>query len=200
MIKPEKIIEMFKEGSPVTIAALGDSLTSGWLVKKGYLDYLQEMLLNKYPRTKLNIINRGVPGDTARGGRERIEKDILTGKPDAVFVQFALNDAFTGYSPSEFRENIQEIIDRVNEDTEAEIILITSTYLGFGFGGDAAKTFYNVLESISEKNKISIVRVDEYWKKNIVDRDHFLNFVLDDHLHPNENGYKLMAEAIMEIF
>ena len=193
---------MLNEGSPITIAALGDSLTAGWLVKKGYLDYLQEMLLKKYPESGLNIINRGVPGDTAQGGRERLERDILSGmdKPDAVFIQFALNDAFTGYSPSEFRENIQEIIDRINENTDAEIILITSVYLGFGFGGDAAKTFYNVLDSIAEKNKIPIVRVDEYWKKNIVDRDHFLDFVQSDQLHPNENGYKLMAEAIMEIF
>jgi acyl-CoA thioesterase I len=199
-MKPEKTIIKIKAGLPVTIAALGDSLTAGWLEKKGYLDFLNEMLLERFSLGNINIINKGVPGDTAFGGLNRLEKDILQENPDLVFVQFALNDAFTGYSPSEFSMNIKSITDRIRDKTSADIVLITSTYLGFVQGGDLADIFYNVLEKISERNTIPIVKVHEYWKKNIPDKNHYINYVQDDLLHPNEAGYRLMADAIMEIF
>ena len=44
-MKAIKTIKKLEEGYTVTIAALGDSLTYGWLVNKGYLDYFKEMLL-----------------------------------------------------------------------------------------------------------------------------------------------------------
>ncbi|MFH0975455.1 MAG: GDSL-type esterase/lipase family protein [Spirochaetota bacterium] len=199
-MRSEKTIKKMEQGNPVTIAALGDSLTYGWLVDKGFLDYLKEMLLEKYPDCSLNIINKGIPGDTASGGLGRLERDVIKHKPDAVFVQFALNDAFTGYSPSEYSKNIQGIISRLNEKLDVDIIIITSIYMGYNIESEVAKIFYNVLENIAVKNNIPIARVDKYWEGHIKDKTHFRTFVQEDLVHPNEDGYKLMAEAIMEIF
>lgn len=199
-MKPIKTIKKMEEGHDVTIAAIGDSLTNGWLENKGYLDYIAEMLKHKYPHSTLTIINKGIPGDTALGGLNRLENDILSQKPDAVFIQFALNDAFLGFSPSEYRKNIQGIIDRIKGALKADIILITSTFLGYELGGDVANIFYGVLDKIAEKNEIPIAKVHEYWEKHIDSKDHFRTFVQNDFIHPNEKGYRLMAEAIMEIF
>lgn len=201
-MKPIETIKKMQQGRDVTIAAIGDSLTCGWLENKGYLDYLAEMLKEKYPQCKLIIINKGIPGDTASGGLNRLGKDILlqNPKPDAVFIQFALNDAYLGFSPSEFRKNIQEIIDRVKASLNSDIILITSIFLGFEMGGDVANIFYGILDKVAEKNMIPIVKVHDYWEKHINNKDHFRTFVQGDYVHPNEKGYKLMAEAIMEIF
>ena len=188
-----------KQGDPVTIVALGDSLTYGWLVSKGYLDYLKEMLENKY-HCRLDFVNKGIPGDTAFGGLNRLDKDVLEKRPDTVFIQFALNDAFLGYSALEFEGYIQRIVDIINERTTADIVLITSIYLGYGMEGDVSNIFYNVLDKIAQINKISIVKVHDYWKKHIDNEAYFRTLVQNDFLHPNEEGYKLMAEAIMEIF
>ena len=49
MIRPEKTIAKLKSGEDVKIVAIGDSLTYGWLVSKGYLDFLKEMLRKRYP-------------------------------------------------------------------------------------------------------------------------------------------------------
>jgi acyl-CoA thioesterase I len=199
-MKPLKTIKKMEEGYSVTIAAIGDSLTYGWLADKGYLDYLKEMLSSKYPDCKLNVINRGIPGDTAFGGLNRLENDVIKQKPDVVFIQFSLNDAFSGYSPTDFGRNIQEIIDRINNSIKADIILLTSIYLGYGSEGEIADIYYNMLEEIAENNKIPIAKVHKYWEKHINDKAHFLTLVQGDLVHPNEDGYKLMAEAIMEIF
>jgi len=37
MIRPERTIEKLKRGEKVIIAALGDSLTQGWMVRRGYV-------------------------------------------------------------------------------------------------------------------------------------------------------------------
>ena len=47
-IKPVNTIKKLLSGIPVVIAALGDSLTYGWMVNKGYLDFLGEMIDERF--------------------------------------------------------------------------------------------------------------------------------------------------------
>jgi lysophospholipase L1-like esterase len=42
--------------------------------------------------------------------------------------------------------------------------------------------------------------VHEYWKKKITDGIPFESLVQYDGVHPTEGGYRLMAEAVMELF
>ena len=65
MTKPAKTIEKLRTAESATIVAIGDSLTYGWMVRKGYLDFLQGMLTEKYPKNGFRLINKGIPGDTA---------------------------------------------------------------------------------------------------------------------------------------
>ncbi len=112
-MKPEKTIAKLAAGESVRIAALGDSLTYGWMVEKGYIDFLQDMLQAKYPAATIQFINRGIPGDTAEGGLRRLKEQVIDAHPDLVFVQFALNDAFIGCPLAEYEKNIALIIDRL---------------------------------------------------------------------------------------
>lgn len=92
-MKPIKTILKLKSGAETTIVALGDSLTQGWMVRKGYMDFLEEMFRETFPESRLHLINCGIPGDTAEGGLYRL-RNVLDFNPDCVFVQFSLNDAF----------------------------------------------------------------------------------------------------------
>mgnify|MGYP001594590110 FL=1 len=77
MIRPEKTIAKLKSGEDVKIVAIGDSLTHGWLVSKGYLDFLKEMLRKRYPGSSFQLVNKGIPGDTASGGLDRNRKRVV---------------------------------------------------------------------------------------------------------------------------
>ena len=61
MTKPFKTLEKLRAGKDVTIVAIGDSLTYGWMVSKGYLDFLKEMLSEAYPGSSFKLINKGFP-------------------------------------------------------------------------------------------------------------------------------------------
>ena len=199
-MKPENTIEKLMSGTPLVIAALGDSLTNGWMVRKGYLDFLNEFMKKRFQESKITLLNKGIPGDTAQGGLHRLERDVLRHKPDCVFVQFGLNDAFVGCSPELYRKNIEMIISRIMEGSNSEIVLIASNCLGSDKENVFIEVFYNQLEELAKLYRLPIARVHEYWKHKISEGVDFKSLVQFDLVHPTAEGYRLMAEAIMEVF
>lgn len=199
-VRPEKTIQKMSSGNAVVIAALGDSLTYGWMVRKGYLDFLKEMLATHYPQSNITILNRGIPGDTAQGGLERLRSDVLDDDPDCVLLQFALNDAFIGYNPQKYYNTMRAIVSGIQENTDADIVLVTSVYLHNSPENEMAERFYSALEELSLALSLPIARVHERWKKAVRDGVMFSRLVQYDGVHPTVEGYELMANAIMEVF
>lgn len=184
--------------SSLVITALGDSLTYGWLVNRGYLDFLNEMLHEKYPDLKISIKNLGVPGDTARDGLRRIN-DVTRENPDLCIIQFALNDAFTGITPQGFRKNIEQIVLKIRSSTSSDILLLTSVPVNSPYENMVAEAFYREIIGCGEDSGIPVAKVHEYWKSKINGGIKHSSLVQGDGVHPLENGYRLMAEAVMEL-
>lgn len=199
-MKLQKTIEKLVSGTPLRLIALGDSLTQGWMVRKGYLDFFAEMLKAEYPECNVTIINMGIPGDTAEGGLYRLRKDVCDRDPDLVFIQFALNDAFTGVPPERFKNTIRTMIDHIRAETDAEILLVTSVPIMHQEEDFMAENFYNRLIDLSHEENIPIALVHDYWKKKISEGTDIRRLVQMDMVHPNMEGYRLMAEAIMDVF
>lgn len=199
-MKPAQTINKLTDGMLVTIAAIGDSLTYGWMARKGYLDFFRDMLGEKYPKAKINIINSGIPGDTAEGGLQRVHEHVINYDPDMVFIQFGLNDAFTGESPERYKNNIRAIIENIDENTGSDILLVTSVCLDNSRENEMANNFYQKLEELSQEYKLPIARVHEYWRTRIGEGVEFRKLVQADMVHPTVLGYQLMAEAIMQVF
>ncbi len=200
IVKPTDTIQKLKHGTPVTIAALGDSLTYGWMVNKGYISFLEDMICEKYPGCRLTILNRGIPGDTAQGGLSRLQNDVIKYKPDLVFIQFALNDAFSGYTPEQYKNYISVIIDQITEGTDAEIFLVTSVCLIDQMANRRANSFYDILDELASDNELPIAMVHEYMRKKIDNELQLEHLIQSDGVHPNDDGHRLMAEAVMEVF
>jgi lysophospholipase L1-like esterase len=180
--------------------ALGDSLTQGWMVSKGYIDFLEEMLRMKFSESRFKLVNGGIPGDTADSGLYRLMWDVLHYNPDCVFIQYAINDAFSGFTEQQFKKNIRGIIEKINENANTNIILITSGYIGDNDDNRHVERYYHQLAMLGEEYRIPVVAVHEYWKKKIRDGITFESLVQYDCVHPTEEGYRLMAEAVMELF
>ncbi len=200
MIKPARTINKLISGTPITIVALGDSLTQGWMVSKGYIDFLREMLHIKFPESRFKLVNTGIPGDTADSGLYRLMGDVLDYNPDCVFIQYAINDAFSGFTEQQFKKNIKGIIEKINENANTDIILITSDYIGDNADNRQVEGYYHQLSVLGEDYRISVALVHEYWKKKITDGIPFESLVQYDGVHPTEEGYRLMAEAVMKLF
>ena len=200
MVKPTRTINKLTSGTPITIAALGDSLTQGWMVDMGYIDFLEEMLRIKFPESRFKLVNSGIPGDTADSGLYRLAGDVLYYKPDCVFIQYAINDAFSGFTEQQFKKNIKGIIEKINENADTDIILITSGYIGDNDDNRHMERYYHQLTVLGEDYHIPVALVHEYWKEKVRDGIALESLVQYDGVHPTEGGYRLMAEAVMELF
>lgn len=96
-------------GEPVTIAALGDSLTAGYGLPAGagLVPQLQAWLGTR--GHDVVLLNAGVSGDTTAGGRARLDW-TLTPDVDALIVELGGNDLLRGIDPAASRANLDAIL------------------------------------------------------------------------------------------
>ena len=198
-VKQLKIIEKISSAKPVKIIAFGDSLTYGWMVNRGYIDFLSDMIREEYPDSSVKFINRGVPGDTAKDGLRRISE--VTGKEaDLVMVQFGLNDIYTGFTADQFQDNIEKLIKEIRGAMDTEIALLTSVYINMPREYAAVLEFYKRINTAGEKHGLAVANVHSWWEHCIQKGTDIYSLVQGDGVHPTEEGYRLFAEAVMRLF
>ena len=126
----------------VSVACLGDSVTHGcfevfmnrfnqidtrYRPDRGYVAQLRRRLDVLYPAAAVSVLNAGVSGGNAGHGLARLERDVLSHRPDLVIVNFGLNDS--GNDDVEgglkaYAANMAAIFDRVLA-AGAECMLLT---------------------------------------------------------------------------
>jgi lysophospholipase L1-like esterase len=170
------------------------------MARKGYLDFFREMAAARYPHTRLDIANRGVPGDTAGAALYRLSGEVLDRDPDAVLVQFALNDAFMGVQAGTFYDQVAHIVQSIERETEAETVLVTSVFIRDQAEYGLAMKFYDALEKLAAREKLPLARVHRHWEDAIARGADHAGLVQWDGVHPTVEGYRLMAEAVFALF
>lgn len=94
---------------PVTVVALGDSLTQGYGLppEEGFVPQLERWLRGHGADTV--VLNAGVSGDTSAGGLARADWALVP-EADAVIVALGGNDMLRGLPPEELRSNLDGIL------------------------------------------------------------------------------------------
>ena len=122
----------------VTVVFMGDSITAGQYVDPPlrWTDLVSDQFQRKYLASPLNILflNRGVSGETTRQGLERFPRDVQANWPDVMTLQFGLNDCncwatdrgLPRVSPSAYKANLIEMIERARHFGARDIILATN--------------------------------------------------------------------------
>ena len=146
-------------------------------------------------------MNKGIPGDTASGGLDRIDTDVYFYNPDCVLVEFALNDAFCGFTSELFGRNIQEMIAGIRKNTQAEVVLVTAVWLDDPKSYDfVEKFFYGKLEEMAEKFGLPVARVHEHWRRQVqsgaVDFQELVQF---DGVHPTVVGLQAHGRGSFDV-
>ncbi len=125
---------------PATIAFFGDSVTQGCFElyptsentldtvfdqSSAYHTYLRDRLAEMFPASPVVIVNAGISGDNATLALSRIERDVLSYKPDLVVVGFGLNDCSSGEGGiNKYANSMRKIFTAIKQ-SGAEAILLT---------------------------------------------------------------------------
>ena len=210
--KPSFISKLEKD-EHVKIAALGTILTCG---KWRWFDVLKEWLDEEYPG-QISYQNLGVGASASmtvplmkgnkytwkKCGVDRIPEAIAA-KPDVVFIEFAVNDAYIPYhiSVDDSRKNLEIIIHSLKEaNGEVEIILQTMNIvidmpeLNSTASSDRPELvkYLKMYKRVAKKHNLQIIDYYPNWKKFLKreGREEYLKLVTDG-VHPNLEGYRLI--------
>lgn len=159
--------------------AFGDSLTSGFGASDGN-DY--PALLGK--KVGRNILNAGVPGQTSDDAVQRVE-EIVRLQPRVVLLCFGGNDGLRQLPPEKTFANLSAVIDRLQAGGSFVVLVgIRSASLSDRY----AKPF----KKLAKQKRVLFV-------PNILGGVLGSPNLMSDYIHPNDEGYKMIADRLEEI-
>ena len=158
-----------------------------------------EELKKSYPFAVINIIVTAIGGENSTQGAQRFKKDVLTHKPDVLFIDYALNDRKIGLQQS--RRNMEKMI-RTALRKNIKIILLTPSadeQVNLLQPGNELELFAGQLRKLAEKYHIGLA--DSYSRfRQVVAEKKDLHAYMAQSNHPNRKGHELIAEEIIRYF
>jgi len=187
-------------GADVTIVAFGDSITAGFAVRRGFPSYWKQMLAEKYPEASIEMINSGISGDTSMDGLARLDYSVLSYEPDLITINFGINDCVLGLGLEEFEANFVEMVRRIRSGPGSEILLLSSEPLETPPYDRMVLDYYQAVQRVAKQMDVGFVNVFAAWMKVVNAGTPLSGLILSGLDHPNEAGYRIIAEELMRLF
>lgn len=189
-----------ESGADATIVCFGDSITAGYAVRRGFPSFLLESLRQRFPDSKIEMINSGISGDTSQDGLSRLDWAVLSYEPDLVTINFGINDCVLGLSLEEFEMNLVEMVRRIRAGPDSEILLLSSQPLESPPYDQRVLDYYQTVETVAKEMNVGFVDVYGAWMKRVRAGMPLDSLILPGLDHPNEAGYRIIAEELMSLF
>ncbi|MDM7933199.1 arylesterase [Tabrizicola sp.] len=183
---------------PVTIVALGDSLTAGYGLADqtdGLVPQLEGWLQAKGADVALQ--NAGVSGDTTAGGLSRLAW-ALGPEVDALIVTLGGNDLLRGLDPAGSRANLEGIL---KEATARGLpVLLVAMAAPTNFGPEYKAAFDAMYVELAAQ--YNAVLAEDFFAglrtagADPADPASLAAFMQTDGIHPNPEGVRLIVEGL----
>jgi acyl-CoA thioesterase-1 len=173
---------------PVSIVALGDSLTAGYGLSPGqaFPEQLERALRQR--GLDVTVANAGVSGDTASNGRARLEWSVPA-DADIVIVELGANDALRGIDPAITRKALSDIVAKLKGRGQAVLLagMLAPRNMGEGFAAD----FNAIYPDLSAKYDVPLY---PFFLQGVA-ANRSLN--LPDGIHPTAEGIARIVQRIL---
>ncbi len=179
------------------VSFMGGSVTSGMgssRVKGGFRTRLIDFLKEECPSALFSEVSSTLGGNGSQYGVYITEQMIASTKPDLVFIEYAVNNAYDGVKDADKLWNHYEtMIHTIRKaNPYADIILV---YVSDS--GEVAKDIIPILEQIADKYQLASVNLHQAIKDSISNGGYKWDYYYgSDPVHPNDTGYDLMAEVL----
>jgi acyl-CoA thioesterase-1 len=174
--------------APLTIVALGDSLTSGHrLTRAEAYPALLEAELSRagFPVT---VVNHGVNGDTTTGAARRLDA-ALAEHPQVLIVALGANDGLRGVPVAQVRTNLERIIEGA-QARGVSVLLVGMEALPL-YGWQYTIDFHHVFPDLSAKYVVPLV---PFMLNGVLGNPDLMSA---DGIHPNAAGAATIAANIL---
>lgn len=176
-----------QKSSQKRIVALGDSLTAGLGVdpRNSYPALVEKRL--KQDGYDFRVVNAGVSGETSSGTLSRLDW-ILGQEPKIVILEIGANDGLRGIDTAHVESNIDAILLRLQENDI--VTILAGMKMVRNLGEDYTRRFDAIYPRLAEKHEVIFM---PFFLKDVAG---VASLNSDDGIHPNEQGYEVIADTI----
>ncbi len=191
-----RAIEKAQSGEEVSIVYLGGSITEGALASPQpthcYAYLSARLFADKFmpDASKLRYYNAGISGTPSLLGITRVEQDVLSRKPDIVFVEFAVNDGTDPQSQMAYESLVRRLL---SSETQPAVVLIFTILSG----GYSAKVH---MRQVGKHYQLGMVSVADVIQIEMARKSFEWSDYSTDYAHPNNAGHAFIAEMIGHYF
>ncbi len=184
---------------PMTIVCLGDSVTGVYYHTGGYRAYpemLEIALKQAVPNAHVKVINAGISGHSTNEGLARLDRDVLSKRPDLVTISFGLND-MSRVPEDQFRKNMDLLIERCQAAKSLVVLCTPNSVISTSSRPiEKLRKYCEIIHAVGRERNIPVcdqfaagetLRSQDAWSWRLT---------LSDEIHPNLDGHKLMAEEL----
>jgi acyl-CoA thioesterase-1 len=177
-------------GTPAKLVVLGDSLSAGLGLSAAdaFPAKLQKALRDK--GIAVDIGNAGVSGDTASGGRDRLDWSVPEGT-QGVVVELGANDALRGADPAVTRAALSDILTRLK--ARGIPVLLCGMLAPPNYGKDYADRFNAIYPDLAKSFGLPLY---PFFLDGVA-ADAKLNQA--DGIHPTRAGVDIIVKNIMPV-
>lgn len=194
-----------KQGKVISYVALGDSLTAGVGVEN-YEQSYPYLLAQKMSSGTLSVSlnDLSVPGAKTADLKNNLISSAVKIDPDVITILIGVNDIHGNISLTEFKNNYEEILQRLTTETKAKINLINIPYIGaddlmlppYGYYFNWQTIRYNTV--INALAKTYDVKYLDLYSPSLAQFQKTGVHYSADSFHPSAQGYAAWAQIIYD--
>ena len=203
-IKGEMLVEWPKNRT-INLVFHGHSVPAGYFktptvnTLASYPYLVLKDIKSAYPMTVVNVINTSIGGENSESGLKRFEADVLTHKPDVLFIDYALNDRGMGL---ERAKSAWEKMIRLALEKNIKVILLTpSPDQRVDIKDDLSilDQHANQIKELAKSFQIGLIDTYAMYKNKVKSGSNLVDYMSQVN-HPNEKGHQMITDEIMGYF
>jgi acyl-CoA thioesterase I len=171
------------------VVFLGTSLTAGYGVGQelAYPALVQQHI--DAAELPFRVVNAGISGETSAGGLRRI--DWWLQQPlDVLVLELGANDGLRGLDPEQMRRNLDQILSRTRARYPDADLVLLGMEAPPNLGDAYTDQFRSAFREVALVHGATLL---PFFLDGVAG-DPALN--LDDGIHPNEAGHRVIARAV----
>lgn len=200
-----------RQDKPLRVIFFGDSITQAGVGPTGYITKMSEMLKSKGQDSQYELMGAGIGGNKVYDLYLRLEDDVLSKKPDVVFIYVGINDVWhktssgTGTDPDKYVKFYEALIKKMKAQN-IRVIVCTPTVIGER--NDASNPqdgdlnqYSKLIREIATRNSLQLCDLRKSFQDYLVQNNpenKEKGILTSDRVHLTDEGNKFLAERMMD--
>ena len=190
-----------RQGHPLVIVAIGSSSTQGVGASDpahAYPAVLSDELRRRWPGLSVTVINRGISGERAAGVLGRLERDVLSHRPQLVIWQTGSFAALGVGDVQSYVDAIRQGIDRLKAGGP-DIVLMDPQFAPSVLARPVHTQVVDAIGAVAADTQVAVFRrfaIMQHW---IASGQYRMDDVISpDGLHLNDVSYGCIARLLAD--